>query len=211
MRRKIFWRAAICVALVFGGGALSPTDLGFVGVGQAEAKEYYTRKRVNGKWITGRFPKKSFAKKESASRSARRGAAVARSAEAAPAKHVPVPPVKAEPAAQAAPAPQSTALAYAPRSATGVTLVPLSEDERLNKLREALRARANALTTGSIAPAPAAAPAPEPQSVSLDFRSGTKTTIFSDGTLVTEPFDVGLLKGIAGAFPGSAAGPRPAQ
>jgi hypothetical protein len=35
--------------------------------------------------------------------------------------------------------------------------------------------------------------------VSLDFRSGIKTTLFSDGTIVTEPFDTAALKGLAAA------------
>jgi hypothetical protein len=42
-------------------------------------------------------------------------------------------------------------------------------------------------------------PAPEPQSVSLDFKSGMKTTLFSDGSTVTEPFDTAALKGLAAA------------
>ena len=232
MRRKMYWRAAICVAVIFGGGAVSTTDFGVIGVSPAEAKAYYTRKRVDGKWVTGRFPKKSLAKKEvakkevaSVSRSAK---SAKRHAKAAASEDTPsvetrvaaLQAPKAQPAVQAAPAPQgptvSTPQQAAPRATTGVSLVPLSEDERLTNLREALRARASALTTGSLTPAQAVRPAPEPQSVSLDFRSGTKTTIFSDGTLVTEPFDVGSLKGLAGAFPASkpaesAAGPRPAQ
>ena len=222
MRRTIYWRTAICIGAIFGGGAFSSADLG-LGVRPAEAKAYYTRKRVDGKWVTGRFAKKGVAKKEvakkevaKASRSAKAAKRHARAAAAetetaqAPARVAALPAPRAASAPQATPAPVSAA----PRAATGVSLIPLSEDERLSKLREALRARANALTTGSIAPPRA----PEPQSVSLDFRSGTKTTIFSDGTLVTEPFDVGSLKGLAGAFPAakpasmeSATGLRTAQ
>jgi hypothetical protein len=152
-------------------------------------------------------------------RSAKRRAAVAaEEAETAPETRVAA--LRAPKAEPAAPLAQTPAVSMspqaAPRATGGVSLVPLSDDERLIKLREALRARANALTTGSIAPAPAVR-TPEPQSVSLDFRSGTKTTIFADGTLVTEPFDVGSLKGLAGAFPvkpsltESATAPRPAQ
>jgi hypothetical protein len=214
----MYWLAAICVGAIFGGGAFSSADLGFIGVSPAEAKTYYTRKRVDGKWVTGRFAKKSASKKEAASKkevarggrstkSAKRRARAAAFADADAAnpstRVAALPTPKAESAGQATPGPQvsggSASTQVVPRAATGVSLVPLSEDERLAKLREALRARANALTTGSIAPPRA----PEPQSVSLDFRSGTKTTIFSDGTLVTEPFDVGSLKGLAGAFPGS--------
>jgi hypothetical protein len=224
MRRTIYWRAAICIGAMFGGGALSSTDLGFIGIGPAEAKSYYTRKRVDGKWVNGRFPKKSAAKKEisrketakasSSVKSSRRQARAALAeTETAPAsaKVAALPAAKAGPDSQGAAAPGSAAS----RPPAGASSLTLSEDERLIRLREALRARANALTTGSIAAPPRA---PEPQSVSLDFRSGTKTTIFSDGTLVTEPFDVGSLKGLAGAFPGwmpasteSAARPRQTQ
>jgi hypothetical protein len=79
--------------------------------------------------------------------------------------------------------------------------VPLPENERLSKLREALQARANSLTTGTLSPAQAPNAVPEPHSVSLDFRTGTKTTIFSDGTSIQEPFDVGALKGLAAPPP----------
>ena len=73
--------------------------------------------------------------------------------------------------------------------------MPAPEAEHLGKLRQALQARATALTTDSVV----ARAAPEPQSVSLDFRSGIKTTLFSDGTIVTEPFDTAALKGLAAA------------
>jgi hypothetical protein len=229
MRRTIYWRAAICIGAIFGGGAFSSADLGFIGISPAEAKSYYTRKRVDGKWVNGRFPKKSAAKKEvarketakanssvkSAKRYARAASAETESETAPAASRVAaLSTPKAASASQAALAQGSTPFPAAARPAVGASAATLSEEDRLSRLREALRARANALTTGSIA----APRAPEPQSVSLDFRSGTKTTIFSDGTLVTEPFDVGSLKGLAGAFPGStpaltesAAGARQAQ
>src|SRR3712207_9526579 len=57
MWRTAYWRAAICITAVV-GGALPLSDLGLVGAGTAEAKGYYTKKRVNGRWITGYFPKR---------------------------------------------------------------------------------------------------------------------------------------------------------
>jgi hypothetical protein len=42
---------------------------------------------------------------------------------------------------------------------------------------------------------------PEPQSVSFNFKSGIKTTLFSNGAVVTEPFDIPSLKGLAAAPP----------
>ena len=48
--------AALCAALML--GLPSPTAF-IAGIGSADAGEYYTRKRVNGKWITGRFRRKA--------------------------------------------------------------------------------------------------------------------------------------------------------
>ncbi len=103
---------------------------------------------------------------------------------------------------RAAPAGASTApiSATAPVAA-GAAAAAGSEGERLDKLRQALQARVNALTTGSVAPPEAPRPGPEPHSVSLDFQSGIKTTLFSDGTMVREPFDVPALKSLAAPLP----------
>ena len=94
-------------------------------------------------------------------------------------------------------------LAQAPliSPAANARVVSDPEADRLGKLRQALQARASALTAGRFVEV--ARPAPEPQSVSLDFKSGMKTTLFSDGTTVTEPFDTTALKGLAAA-PGEA-------
>jgi hypothetical protein len=79
-------------------------------------------------------------------------------------------------------------------------LVPAPEQARLNELRQALQARASALTYEN-ATGQGLRPAPEAQAVSLDFKSGIKTTLFSDGTTVREPFDVVALKGLAAVSP----------
>ena len=171
---------------------------------------------VNGRWITGRFPKRSAIKNNvaNAGRSAKRRNDEAVDSDATPARMTSLPPRDAVPVVPAAPVLAATtpALSIAqveprplptdPQAASpAAPLVPLLEDERLSKLREALRARANSLTTGTLTPAQAPRPAPEPQSVSLDFRTGTKTTVFSDGTSIKEPFDVGGLRGLAAAPP----------
>lgn len=167
-----------------------------VGVGRAEATEFYTRKRVNGKWITGRFPKQGGAASvrarrtgEPAAGSVAPGVAVARAAAPAPRTE--------EMKAQLPPAPA----------------VPLADDERLRALQQVLQARAADLvgaasqplapaegTTGSIAPAqdPAAL---EPRSISFDFQSGMKTTLFSNGTSITEPFDIAVMRPFASRTP----------
>ena len=191
MRRTTYWRAALCVAAILGGGAVTPTAPAFIGISSAEAKPYYTRKRVNGRWVTGRFAKRSAMAARETRRSARYRNATAAIVE--------------EPVA-----PRETRVVSLPRSVVeerprvqapvaAAPLVSLSEDERLSKLREALRARANTLTTDTITTAPSAPRAREPQSVTLDFVAGVKTTVFSDGTMVAEPFDVNALRSLAGS------------
>jgi hypothetical protein len=44
--------------------------------------------------------------------------------------------------------------------------------------------------------------------VSLDFKSGLKTTLFSDGTTVREPFDVAAMKALAASPPEARTGAR---
>lgn len=203
MRRLKYWGAAICVAAVFGGGAVPSTaDLGFIGIRPAEAKAFYTRKRVKGRWITGRFAKNSALKNN---RALKNRAPISLSGKAGSPEAATR--VASFPALGAESGPAAVGLATSPApSAAASPLVPVSEDERLRTLREALQARVSALSTGTLSAAQAARPAPEPQSVSLDFKSGTKTTIFSDGTSIQEAFDVNALKGLAAVPPGAKAG-----
>jgi hypothetical protein len=194
---------------MFGGVPFSPTvDLGFVGVAPADAKAFYTRKRVKGRWITGRFAKRHATKTASGNRAGSRHmgegafaytvARAPRTAALAPEEtDLRAPGRQVMTIAQVSPAEPPGNVLESP-GATTAPLVPLSEDERLSKLREGLRARASTLTTGTLASPPSA---PETQSVSLDFVSGTKTTTFSDGTFIREPFDVGALKGLAASPP----------
>jgi hypothetical protein len=225
MRRKIVWRAGVFVAFAFGGSFVpSTSDFAFPGVSSAEAKPFYTRKRVNGRWITGRFPKRNAtyasaskqAEPSPAPKPAAKATAASTTAAAASAAPVtasrpqptvqPAQPLPTTPAAPAAPHPTASAQIPAARPIVSAALVPAPEEQRLTKLRQALQARANALTTGSIPADPR--PAPEPQSVSLDFKSGMKTTVFSDGTTVKEPFDVAAMKGLAATAPEAKIGPK---
>ena len=229
MRRTAYWQAAICIVAISGGGPISSiVNVGALGVAQAEAKAFYTRKRVNGRWITGRFAKNSGFKNSAVKNRAaaksrvalasrfqrRKGAAAEDLSEAPDARRASAEPrasaearLAVRPGRSAAPvsaAPMlATSVAAVPSAqvATGSSLVPVHEDDRLRTLREALQARVGALTTGSVAVPEALRAAPEPQSVSFDFKSGTKTTIFSDGTSIQEVFDVGSLKGLAAAPP----------
>jgi hypothetical protein len=131
------------------------------------------------------------ASKAEESRSSRALTILAQAASAEQAWSTQATPLYTAPAQRPAPVPQ---VAFAP-SATASSAP--GEEERLRTLREALQARANSLSTGSVTLPQPARVSPEPQSVSLDFQSGVKTTVFSDGTSIQEQFDVAALKGIA--------------
>ena len=68
--------AATAVIAVAGYMAPSAISLGINGVSSAEAAQFYSRKRVNGQWITGRFPKAARAARPVHSRHAARPKAV---------------------------------------------------------------------------------------------------------------------------------------
>jgi len=198
MRSRFCLGAAVVGAIAFGGFIGAPGD-GFPGVSSAEAKEYYTRKRVNGRWITGRFPKRQFVR-----RAAKR-AVVARVAPAPPSP----PPRPAE--ISGPPRPTRSAALTQPNPEP---LAPPPKDERMLRLRAALQAHARTIGTGSLrtAPAvetrPAAAQAPsaespppaenaspQPTAVSFDLQTGLKRTTFADGSVLEEEFDVEAMKG----------------
>jgi hypothetical protein len=213
VRTPVYWRAIVFSAVTL--GCCIGAGPSFLGVTPAEAKAFYTRKRVNGHWITGRFPK--------------RHATAARPALEGKARPVPAPVVTSTAALPvAAPLTKSPALdsrpepaAAPPVAAPAAPIGSPTEEQRLQGLREALQARASRLvTTGSTGagapPAPqpqngqplatssigeskAAAPPPprEARSVSLDFETGIKTTLFSDGTTLKERFDIEALKALA--------------
>jgi hypothetical protein len=200
MRAAAF--AATVLSGFFGSSAL---DSGGLGLTSAEAKEYYTKKRVNGRWIAGRFPKKSAVKARRMAKAAPKAAP----AMPAPAPEAPMPPAR----------PGDVGPTASPIAATSVKATPAAppaDDDHMRKLQEALQARAPSLLVTSVAePAPSAedpghpqetaslgrAPVPgvrsEPSSVTFDFQSGVKTTIFGDGAVATEPFDVRSMRELA--------------
>lgn len=196
--RKYLWAGAAATA-VLGGFVDVPTDR-MLGVSSAEARDYYTRKRVRGRWITGRFPKN--------------GAAVAKAAvekpEPKPAS-VPKPPsdlrfesalesLRSPPSQAAKPADAADAApAAAPAAAATEPLAPPPSDDGMLRLRSALQAHAKSLATGSLPPppseeAPARIDQPEPTGVAFDFRTGLRRTTFTDGSVVEEAFDVAAMK-----------------
>jgi hypothetical protein len=258
MSSEVYWRRAVFVVVVAGGcfASVAP-EFGVIGVGVAEAKSYYTRKRVNGVWVKGKFPKRggltksrgATAKAERHSRSAALPATTGSLSAASdyvtvPATVAPSPVgVQAAPSQQkawaiassagahpSAPVQQGYAIvqpsaapgalaphtvltgpglpgarppASAPQMAPAVHEPPLvspSDEQRLSKLREALQARASSLASGGSSGAgPTVRATPEPQSVTFDFKSGVKTTIFADGTIIEDAFDVAALRGMAAA------------
>jgi hypothetical protein len=121
-------------------------------VSTAEAAQYYTRKRVNGRWITGRFPKAG----RTAERTSRRGRyAKAREVEE-PAEVAPLPPLpplrERQQLIETAAQPEADAALVT--SGIG-PLASLEEGfgaagDRLARLRAALQARAEALAAKAI-------------------------------------------------------------
>ena len=217
--RRSWRRAAIVSTMAFCGYMSGvPPLTGEFGVSTADAKSYYTRKRVNGRWITGTFPKGLAKLKRTYAR-----------LDPEPEDVVPLPPARdasfgIRPTMPLRDPVETTAALSPALDATLAT--PAPTDDRLARLRDALQAKATNLVTAtvdalSIPPAvppvptpvivPAAAPlsvfptAPlpakasaqlEPRSVSFDFQTGVKTTVF-ENSIVREPFDVGAMKQFA--------------
>lgn len=257
MRRRTCARAAALVGLALASQLGLPEPLtGPLGVSPAEAAGFYTRKRVNGRWVTGHFPKAG----KAAVRSSRRSRAVIEEEEDV--ADVPVPPARervliSANSSEPAPSQAVSAPAAGRSNAQVAALQPLADfaEERLFKLRRALQARADELAAAQavtaepvavpaafepnrtsatlpkadqvpltvlgagqpspervpVATAAAAAPpgevvgrerppAPGPleaKSVSYDFETGIKTTVF-ENSVVREPFDVAALKSMTG-------------
>jgi hypothetical protein len=211
-------RATVAMAVLSGIFGAAAIDSAAPGIASAEAKNYYTKKRVNGQWITGRFPKKSFAKSKPATKAAAKTTPADEAAKPEP-EPAAVPASVAAPAPVVGPAPVPEAPPPPAAVAQPAPLAPLSNDERMKKLQEALKARAENLLVSNPPAEPRAArqdpphpistasialskqplpPAPaDPRSVTLDFGSGVKTTIFADGAIATEPFDVKAMKDLA--------------
>lgn len=254
MRVSLVRSVAIAAGLLTAFFGPLAIDSGLSGIAPAQAKEYYTKKRVNGRWINGRFAKRGAVKAKVAARSAPvreaapRAAAV-RVAEAKTTSTAAAPtPAASAPAPAAMPArvegngsPQATSAA--PAAAT-----PLADDGRMRQLQEALQARTQSLLVTSLAPTSAATPTATPiqplqealqarsrnilvtslvdpapvamdlsgpsetaslgpvravapraeiRSVTFDFVSGVKSTLFGDGTTATEAFDTRSMQELA--------------
>jgi hypothetical protein len=199
MRAKGYVQAAIVAGLAYGTCLTSPTLTAFIpGVGAAQAKEFYTRKRVHGRWVSGRFPKKYA--HASARRSGGRSAiATQRLASLSRGSHATYDGAREELRAET---PKPIEMPSPPR------------EERLLKLQRALEAKAQEIATTTSSPTdvtssirqfefPTTRARLEPRSVSFDFELGLKTTTFPGNVVVRENFDTSTLKGLASPPPGN--------
>ena len=216
-------RASVIVAAITTGllGGADPATLAF-GITPAQAQEVYTRKRVRGRWITGRFTRRHSAIAPRDVGSDTRSPAH-RSVQDDPVPTTPAP--KPNAAAEQrtkteAAVPVGTAQPGTPAAQSEAA--PLARDERLVKLQAALHAHARTLASDTerasnvpLAPERLTRPRrlsgpPEPKSVLFDFQSGVKTTVFTDGTSVEERFDPAPVKGLATVRPvGAPLGNKP--
>ena len=214
MRLTTTLRASVVLAALATGsfGGADPATL-VLGITPAGANEFYTRKRIRGRWITGHFTRRHRA----AMRSAEPDAGTARGDPSPddpdPTPVAPKANAAAEPRTKTEPVvPGRMAQPGMPPARSGAAVSP-ARDERLARLEEALHAHARTLASNteppsdvlpaprglsSLRPVPAS---PEPKAVSFDFQSGVKTTVFTDGTKVEEPFDPAAMKGLAAARP----------
>jgi hypothetical protein len=212
-------RASVVLAALATGSFGEPNPATPVlGIASAEAKEFYTRKRVRGRWVTGHFTRRhSVATRRDMGLEARPTADRSLQDDPAPTTPAPKPDSVAEQSNKTEPVlPVGTA--QPGTSAALSEAAPGARDERLLKLQAALHAHARKLASDTqrasnvpLAPERLTSPRllsgpPEPKAVSFDFQSGVKTTVFTDGTSVEERFDPASVKGLAGDHPRRALG-----
>jgi hypothetical protein len=167
MWRKLALGVIVAAAATFADGTSSGT-IG-VGLSAAQAKDYYTRKRVNGRWVVGKF----------ASNIAPKGSANI--------DH-PIPPIRPEAI--------NGALVVAAVPATGPTIAPdgAAPATYFEQLRGALEVRADdlrwSLLTGPKKPSREnSSRPPTPDKIVLDLVDGIKTIFYSDGSVREEPIE----------------------
>ena len=190
MRVRVFLAATVFFVATMGASP-SSTDLG-LGITAAEAKTVYTRKRVNGRWITGRFVRGG--REETAARKTKVSGKTkaadkeqASVAEAAPAEPPAIPP----------PRPSTAPLAVAVPSAAllPAAVTATSPEERMRQLRQALEAKAKQMA-GIEPPAPGEAAPIAAKFVTFDLEAGVRTIALPDGTVRVEPFDVAAMRAL---------------
>ena len=198
----------LALGTIFTGlGALPLPMDGGPGIASAEAKGFYTRKRINGVWVEGRFPKAAVSTRGRGLAGA--GTAVVAGAVTAQAANAKLAP----PAGRTLPADPVETAAAASVPTTGTLATSKPEGENMAKLQEALERRAREVRgqgAAAVAPSPAPAARGEPKSVSLDFETGIKTTTYAGNVSVRESFDLSAGKALASPPPPAAAVTAPA-
>ena len=199
MRMSLCVRAAVTAGIALAGYMAPPTmSFGIVGVNSVGAAQFYTRKRINGVWVEGRFPKAgrtvrsaSAARKADRTKTVRRVTEVPRSATLTA-----LPPVDLRREATPTPMPTRTGTLRETKPAIGlpdveaalvisaVGPVPpadetgLAAEGRVARLRRALEARADELKASSEVPSvaarvPVTAPATRVEKVAADAVEAT--------------------------------------
>ena len=130
MRRNILLQVGLVAAIAAGFRVDATDGLRLTGAGPADAKDYYTKKRVNGRWINGRFPKRSAARTSSPEQDTG-GAPRAPASRTATVR-----------CARRRPRMRAADIGHRSGRA-GAAAAAGSEGRRLDKLRQALQARVN--------------------------------------------------------------------
>ena len=195
MQVRVFLAATVFFGATM-GAPLSSTDLEW-GVAAAEAKAFYTRKRVNGRWITGRFARGG--REEATERKTRvpEKAKAADKRQAAVDESDPELPVLPPPRPSSAPVTAAGPLAVAVPSAAllPAAVTATSPEERMRQLRQALEAKAKQMA-GIEPPAPGEAAPVAAKFVTFDLEAGVRTIALPDGTVRVEPFDVAAMRAL---------------
>lgn len=211
--------ALLLGSMIVGAAMLAPPGAtGGLGLASAEAAAgYHTRKKINGKWVVGKFPNGGAKQAAAAKKGARRvrftekkGLAKARYAslpqfkpkvvlrEPTPAIQPQKPDVAVAPAAPTAAPQPSPALAVAlppDRVIATASIAPApAVHPGAERMRPALEAKARSLASElglDSLPLPIAAPAPQlaARSVTFDLEKGERTIVFEDGAAATAPYD----------------------
>jgi hypothetical protein len=163
MPRKLVLAAVVfAIALVM--GAPAPVFPG-ISIEAAQAKDFYTRKRVNGQWVTGKFYYRDRKPADDV---------------AAEQDEPPVPPIRPVTAAVPETMVSDTKTAAGPEKADfyrAAAATPETSVSYMDQLRVALEARARQMQP----PVPVI-----PETIVIDSVSGIKTTFFSDGSIREE-------------------------
>ncbi|WP_046862653.1 hypothetical protein [Microvirga massiliensis] len=163
MPRKLVLAAIVFATALF-MGALAPVFPG-ISIEAAQAKDFYTRKRANGQWVTGKFYYRD-----------RKSAYDVAGEQDEP----PVPPIRPVATAASETMVSDAKTAAVPEKADfyrAAAAAPETPVSYMDRLRVALEARARQMQP----PVPVI-----PETIVIDSVSGIKTTFFSDGSIREE-------------------------